>query len=125
MSHPVSPHPPTTTPTSQPINPNIPLFSLVTPKSLKLATIVTIIAVITAATAFYSYDVLTGQPSLPTLVGFDYEEAYSDLKALTQIGPRVPGTPEDLAGAEYVQSRFSEAGLSNVHIEEHQVTVRQ
>jgi hypothetical protein len=44
------------------------------------------------------------------------------MKFLTEIGPRVPGTPEDLQGAEYVKSRFEEAGLSNVHIEEHTLT---
>jgi len=56
------------------------------------------------------------------LVDFDYNEAYVDMQYLTEIGPRVPGTANDLLGAQYVEKRFSDAGLTNVHIEAHEVT---
>ena len=56
------------------------------------------------------------------LVDFDDDEAYIDMQYLTDIGPRVPGTENDLRGAEYVESRFLEAGLGDVHIESHTVT---
>ena len=56
------------------------------------------------------------------LVDFNDDEAYIDMQYLTDIGPRVPGTENDLRGAEYVESRFLEAGLGDVHIESHMVT---
>jgi aminopeptidase YwaD len=59
------------------------------------------------------------------LIGFDAERAYLDESALTGNGPRVPGTQADLDMAEYVQEGFDGAGLSNVQIEDHELTTFQ
>jgi hypothetical protein len=88
-------------------------------KNLKLLSIIVVSILIFSFIAVYSVSKMTAGYHL---VKFDSDEAYVDMEFLTGIGPRVPGTQEDLAGAEYVKSRFEEAGLSAVHIEEHSVT---
>jgi hypothetical protein len=93
-----------------------------TSKAVKVAAVMAVIIVV-AASVMYAVNILNARSDLPQLIGFDPAEAYRDLEHLAGIGPRVPGTAGDLEGAEYVESRFSEAGLSNVHIEEHEVTV--
>jgi aminopeptidase YwaD len=88
-------------------------------KNLKLLSIIVVLILLLSFIALYTVSKLN---SGYHLVDFDSDEAYVDMEFLTGIGPRVPGTPEDLEGAEYVKSRFEEAGLSDVHIEEHSVT---
>jgi acetylornithine deacetylase/succinyl-diaminopimelate desuccinylase-like protein len=88
-------------------------------KNLKLLTVIIVMVLLFSFIAFYS---VSRSSSGYHLVGFDCGEAYVDIEYLTGIGPRVPGTEEDLEGAEYVKSRFLEAGLSDVHIEEHTIT---
>lgn len=56
------------------------------------------------------------------LIDFDCDEAYVDMQVLTDIGPRVPGSAEGFESAEYVRTRFVEAGLSDVQIEEYPMT---
>ena len=46
-----------------------------------------------------------------------------DVTELTKYPSRVPGTPGNMAAARYVESRFKEAGLTNVTAEEYEVTV--
>jgi hypothetical protein len=88
-------------------------------KNLKLLTVVVVLILLFSFIAIYS---VSRSSSEYHLVGFDCEEAFVDMEYLTGIGPRAPGTEEDLEGAEYVESRFSEAGLSDVHIEEYSIT---
>ena len=45
-----------------------------------------------------------------------------DIAALTRFPSRVPGSPGNLAAAQYVQSRFSEIGLTQVRADEYSVT---
>ena len=52
----------------------------------------------------------------------DSGTAFADLMALTSIGPRLTGTPGELAGAEYIASVFKSAGLTGVEIQEYYVT---
>ncbi|MEE9150610.1 MAG: M28 family peptidase [Thermoplasmata archaeon] len=88
-------------------------------KNLKMIAVIVVIILIFSFVVFYS---LSKSSSSYHLVGFDSDEAYIDMEYLTGLGPRVPGTGEDLEGAEYVKSRFSEAGLADVHIEEYTIT---
>ncbi|UCE73462.1 MAG: M28 family peptidase [Methanomassiliicoccales archaeon] len=88
-------------------------------KNLKLLTILVVLILLFSFIALYS---VSKYSQGYRMVGFDCDEAYKDMVYLTELGPRVPGTEEDLKGAEYVKSRFSEAGLSDVNIEEHTLT---
>jgi len=86
----------------------------------KIIALIIIIIVILSFAAAYTVNKLTERSY--TLIDFDCDEAYIDMQYLTGIGPRVPGTPEDLEGAEYLKARFEEAGLSDVYIEEYPMT---
>ena len=88
-------------------------------KNLKLLSVIVVIILIFSFIALYSVSKMAAGYHL---VDFNSDEAYVDMQKLTGIGPRVPGTAGDLEGAEYVKSRFEEAGLSDVHIEEHSLT---
>ncbi len=88
-------------------------------RNLKLLPIIVVLMLIFSFIAFYS---VSNMSERYHLVDFDSEEAMVDMKALTEIGPRVPGTEGGREGAEYVKARFEEAGLSDVHIEEHTMT---
>jgi hypothetical protein len=68
------------------------------------------------------YTVAVSQSHAVGLIGFDADRAYADCSALCNIGPRTPGAPEDEQAAQYVEQKFREAGLSNVHTEQHQIT---
>jgi hypothetical protein len=71
------------------------------------------------------YTAAVSQSRAAALIGFDADRAYADCAALCNIGPRTPGAPEDEEGAGYVEGKFKEAGLSNVHTEQHEVTTFQ
>jgi hypothetical protein len=86
----------------------------------KIIAAIIIIIVILSFTVAYTVNKLSEHSY--QLIDFDSDEAYVDMQHLTGIGPRVPGTAEDLEGAEYVKSRFEEAGLSDVNIEEYPLT---
>ncbi len=89
-------------------------------KTLKLAVIFSVLIIMIGSITFYY---ASSPPSTSFhLVGFDPDEAFVDMKYLTDIGPRVAGTAADLEGAQYVETRFNEAGLAEVHIEEHSIT---
>jgi aminopeptidase YwaD len=88
-------------------------------KNLKLLSIITVLILVFSFIAVYS---VSNMAKGYHLVAFDSDEAMVDMVFLTGIGPRVPGTQGDLDGAEYVKSRFEQAGLSDVHIEEHSLT---
>jgi len=89
----------------------------------KIHKIVAIVIVAMLAFGFLGYYTFGRSTDVKfVLVGFDADEAYVDMQYLTGIGPRVPGTENDLRGAEYVRDRFTEAGLENVHIEEYPMT---
>ena len=86
----------------------------------KIFALIIIIVVVLSCAAAYTVSKLSERSY--QLIDFDSDEAYVDMQYLTGIGPRVPGTAEDLEGAEYVKSRFEEAGLSDVNIEEYPLT---
>jgi carboxypeptidase Q len=89
-------------------------------KHWKLLTVAVVLLLVLSSAGFYA---LSGSKAGSTaLVGFNPDEAYKDMEALCAIGPRVPGTEQDLEAAQYVQSRFTEAGLRDVRIEEYPVT---
>ena len=46
----------------------------------------------------------------------------NDVVEISSLGPRVAGSSEEVLAAEYIKNRFTEIGLSNVQIEEYQVT---
>lgn len=89
-------------------------------KIVKLTVIAIVLIILIGSITFYYASTPSSHEFY--LIGFDYDEAFIDMKVLTDIGPRVPGTAADLEGAQYVESRFTEAGLSDVHIEEYPVT---
>lgn len=89
-------------------------------KTHKIAAILVAAMLTSGFLAYYTFGRSTDVGFV--LVGFDPDEAYVDMQFLTDIGPRVPGTKNDLRGAEYVRDRFTEAGLGNVHIEEYPMT---
>jgi aminopeptidase YwaD len=89
-------------------------------KNVKLLAIVVTLIFIVSLIAVYTVSRISEHSY--QIVEFDYDEAYIDMQYLTGIGPRVPGTENDLKGAQYVESRFVEAGLSDVHIENYTIT---
>src|SRR5688500_7231245 len=46
-----------------------------------------------------------------------------DVAALTRFPSRVPGTPGNIAAAQYMAARFKQIGLADVRQEEYDVTV--
>jgi hypothetical protein len=64
--------------------------------------------------------VLSGEPPL-TVVGFDQDRAYADVRYLVDAGPRMAGTEAEYRGAEYIADEMESAGLDNVHIEDYRV----
>ena len=89
----------------------------------KLLAVAAVLLVAGSSGAWYS--VAVSHQRGAGLIGFDADRAYADCSALCNIGPRTPGAPEDEQAALYVEQKFKEAGLSNVHIEEHEVTTFQ
>jgi hypothetical protein len=89
-------------------------------KSFKILILIVIILLLISSLTFYYATRSSARDFY--LIEFDYNEAYVDMQYLTGIGPRVPGSEEDLQGAQYVETRFTEAGLADVHIEEHMIT---
>lgn len=86
-------------------------------KKIKLSVLLLIFIVIIAAVGVYAFSQnMEGKEY--TIIAFDYERAYMDEEALTSIGPRLAGTDEEYQGAVYIKSKFQEAGLDNVHIED-------
>ena len=61
---------------------------------------------------------VTGKPPASALG----ERLQRDISALTQLASRVPGTPGNAAAALYVEGRFRQIGLSQVHPDEYFVT---
>jgi hypothetical protein len=89
----------------------------------KLLAVAAVLLVAGSSGAWYS--VAVSHQRGAALIGFDADRAYADCSALCNIGPRTSGAPEDEQAALYVEQKFKEAGLSNVHIEEHEVTTFQ
>lgn len=89
----------------------------------KLVAIISVLLVAGGSAAWYS--VAVSQSRAVALIAFDPDRAYADCSYLCNIGPRTPGSPEDEEGAAYVEGKFKEAGLTNVHTEQHEVTTFQ
>ena len=89
----------------------------------KIIAVVAMLLVAGGSAAWYG--VAVSQSHAAVLIGFDADRAYADCSALCNIGPRTPGSPEDEEGARYVEEKFREAGLSNVHTEQHELTTFQ
>jgi hypothetical protein len=52
------------------------------------------------------------------IIGFDPAAARENVEQLISNGPRMTGSDAELQGAQYIISKFEEAGLENCHIEE-------
>lgn len=88
-------------------------------KKIKLSVLLLILMVIIAAVGVYAFS-QNLEGSDYTIIAFDYERAYKDEEALTSIGPRLAGTDEEYQGAVYIKSKFEEAGLYDVRIEDYE-----
>jgi hypothetical protein len=86
----------------------------------KLIAVVAVLLIAGGSGAWYTVAVSQSRPA--GLIGFDPDRAFADLSAICNIGPRPPGAPEDEQAAQYVEQKFREAGLSNVHTEQHELT---
>jgi len=89
----------------------------------KIIAVVAMLLVAGGSAAWYGVNVSRSHAAV--LIGFDADRAYADCSALCNIGPRTPGSPQDEEGAKYVEEKFREAGLSNVHTEQHELTTFQ
>jgi len=58
-----------------------------------------------------------------TIIDFDHEAAGNHVRELVQWGPRMSGSEEERMGADYILSRFQEAGLDEAYIETYSVTM--
>jgi aminopeptidase YwaD len=56
------------------------------------------------------------------IVGFDCERCFKDVEELTEMGPRLTGSEQEREAAAYIKEKFEEANLSNVGIEEYNLT---
>jgi aminopeptidase YwaD len=56
------------------------------------------------------------------VVDFDQERAFKDVEVLTELGPRLTGCEQEREASAYIKAQFEEAGLSNVRIEEYNLT---
>ena len=52
----------------------------------------------------------------------DDDSIMNDVTQISSLGPRVAGSAEESLATTYISDRFTEIGLSNVQIEEYQVT---
>ena len=52
----------------------------------------------------------------------DDDSIMNDINAISSMGPRVAGSAEETMATTYIMDRFTQIGLSNVQIEEFQVT---
>ena len=52
----------------------------------------------------------------------DDDSMMNDVNQISSLGPRVAGSAEESLATTYISDRFTEIGLSNVQIEEYQVT---
>ena len=52
----------------------------------------------------------------------DDDSMMNDVNQISSLGPRVAGSAEEGLATTYISDRFTEIGLSNVQIEEFQVT---
>ena len=57
------------------------------------------------------------------IIGFDCNAAKVNVERLIENGPRMSGSQEELLGAQYIISKFEEAGLENCHIEKFSVNM--
>lgn len=55
------------------------------------------------------------------IINFDYTRAYGDMANLTAGGPRMAGTAAEHNGANYIASKFREAGLKSVEIKTYDI----
>ncbi|MGA1820996.1 MAG: M28 family peptidase [Thermoplasmatota archaeon] len=81
---------------------------------------VTVVILIAAALIFNVESMISGDEGI-FLIDFDHEAAGVHVRELVSNGPRMSGSDAELAGAEYIQSQFVEAGLEDVHIESYPV----
>ena len=89
-------------------------------RKIKLAALLLVLILIIAAIGVYAFN--QSQSTVRyTVIGFDHERAWLDAEYLTSLGPRLAGTDEEYEGAVYIREQFTQAGLSNVHIEEYKV----
>jgi len=92
-------------------------------KSKGLAVLVLIVAVsLMAVSANSLQGMLFQRHATYHILRVDPDLAYGDINSLTNIGPRLTGTPGELAGAEYIAQMFKNSGLTGVEIQEYYVT---
>jgi hypothetical protein len=92
-------------------------------KSKGLAVLVLIVAVsLMAVSANSLQGMLFQHHAVYHILRVDQDMAYGDVNSLTNIGPRLTGTPGELAGAEYIAQMFKNSGLTGVEIQEYYVT---
>ena len=84
--------------------------------------VVVIVVALLAVNATSLQGVIFPRHSLYRILRVDSSNTYADLLSLTAIGPRLTGTPGELAGAEYIAGVFRSSGLTGVEIQEYYVT---
>ncbi|WP_455392335.1 M28 family peptidase [[Eubacterium] cellulosolvens] len=90
-------------------------------KSLFAIVIVVIIIGAVAATVAVS-DIFREEEKL-VIIDFDCSVARGHVEQLVANGPRMSGSEEELLGAQYIISKYEEAGLENCHIEKFSVNM--
>lgn len=79
-----------------------------------------VVILIAAAFVFDVESIISGDEGI-LLIEFDHEAAGIHVRELVKNGPRMSGSEAELAGAEYIEDQFVEAGLEDVHIESYSV----
>jgi hypothetical protein len=88
-----------------------------------LAVFIVVIAVaLLAVNATSLQGIMFPRHSLYRILQVDSGNTYADSLSLSAIGPRLTGTPGELAGAEYIAGVFRSSGLTGVEIQEYYVT---
>jgi hypothetical protein len=83
-----------------------------------LFAIVIVVIIIGAVVATVGVSKYLSEESELIILDFDVSAAKENVERLIANGPRMTGSDAELRGAEYIVSKFEEAGLSNCHIEE-------
>jgi hypothetical protein len=83
-----------------------------------LLAIVIIIMIIGAVAATFAVSKYLEQEKELIILDFNVSAARENVEILISNGPRMAGTEEELLGAQYIVSKYEEAGLENINIEE-------
>ena len=90
------------------------------PSSDRLLTIVGVVSVVVLISSMAYEFLLHEEEELSFSI--NDKGMMDDVDRIASFGPRVAGSPEETLATEYISQRFMDIGLSNVKVEEFEIT---